>query len=82
MLVRNHDLRNRIASAALAVYLFQGQASRYFPAEKVLYEQEVRSMNFALKLRNDIDKNNDLVKQIVSKYGLLEPNYRRKRILF
>ena len=77
-LVNNPNRRHRVAAAALAVHLFQGRASENFPENKDDYERKALDMDFVLTFAEDIIKNGGQVKRIVSKYGLLEPNYNER----
>lgn len=56
-LVKDRERRYRVASAAIAVHLFQegsqGSQPRRFPKSKKEYEQKVQAMDVALMLAND-----------------------------
>lgn len=74
-LMKDPDHRHLVAAAALAVHLFQARTQDSFPADDAKYEEMARKMDFALPLAADMKDNDVSVKRIVSKYGLLEPNY-------
>ena len=62
-----------VASAALAVHLFQGQRDEFFPIEKNKYQDAVCNLEFGISLSRTIGGTN--IRTIVSNYGLLEPKY-------
>mmetsp|Transcript_33237 Transcript_33237/g.80594 ORF Transcript_33237/g.80594 Transcript_33237/m.80594 type:complete len:865 (+) Transcript_33237:166-2760(+) len=66
------DKRYRVAAAALAVHLFQGSKKTHFPQLAEEYERDVQEMNFAVTLASSMDCTSVL--EIVSRFGLLEPN--------
>ena len=67
--------RHHVAAAALAVHLFQARSQEKFPANTNEYEKVAHKMDFALPLAKVVQNDNVSVERIVSKYGLVEPNY-------